>query len=150
MKVNLIAYLCKRQWQNLSIYSITVRPCDKKSGYISLYRILVGSSTHLSIFMQLLNTYTEKEEAEQALKLITGTKRLASERDSTEIIYNLFGQPTWSNFYKLKMFKLPLLQDILQQRKNGQDYDSQQHHEIISMLKYTAKRFKLEIPTHWL
>ena len=67
--------------------------------------------------MKLLNTYTDKEEAEMALQKITGTKRLASERDSTEIIYNLFGQPTWNNFYQLKMFKLPLLQEILKNRK---------------------------------
>ena len=47
--------------------------------------------------MKLLNTYEDREEAEAAERKITGEKRLASERDSTEVIYNLFGEPTWGN-----------------------------------------------------
>jgi hypothetical protein len=42
--------------------------------------------------MKLLNTYDDRDEAEKAESLITGEKRLASERDGTEVIYNLFGQ----------------------------------------------------------
>ena len=55
--------------------------------------------------MKLLNAYEDRDEAENAEKLITGEKRLASERDGTEVIYNLFGQPSWNNFFKLGMFK---------------------------------------------
>ena len=51
--------------------------------------------------MKLLNTYEDKDEAEEALTKISGEKRLASERDSTVVIYNLFGTPSWGNFYKL-------------------------------------------------
>ena len=51
--------------------------------------------------MKLLATYEDKDEAEIALTKISGEKRLASERDSTVVIYNLFGEPTWGNFYKL-------------------------------------------------
>ena len=51
--------------------------------------------------MKLLNTYEDKDEAENALTKISGEKRLASERDSTIVIYNLFGTPSWGNFYKL-------------------------------------------------
>jgi hypothetical protein len=39
--------------------------------------------------MKLLNTYDDRDEAEKAESLITGEKRLASERDGTEVIYNL-------------------------------------------------------------
>ena len=39
--------------------------------------------------MKQLNTYDTKEEGEAALAKIDGPKRLASERDSTETIYNL-------------------------------------------------------------
>ncbi|MCI2282366.1 hypothetical protein L3081_01845 [Colwellia sp. MSW7] len=42
--------------------------------------------------MVLLNTYEDRDEAEKAEILISGDKRLASERDGTELIYNLFGQ----------------------------------------------------------
>ena len=100
--------------------------------------------------MKLLNTYEDKDDAEIALSLISGEKRLASERDSTEVIYNLFGQASWNNFYKLKMFNLPLLQLILEQRKNGQTYDDVKHKEILKMLKYAANSFELVIPGHWL
>ncbi len=100
--------------------------------------------------MKILNTYEDREEAEKAELLITGEKRLASERDGTDVIYNLFGQPSWNNFYKLKMFNLPLLQQILALRKANQTYDQAKHQKIISMLGYVAKSFELEIPQHWL
>jgi hypothetical protein len=59
--------------------------------------------------MPLLYTYEDLDEAEQAVTLITGEKRLASERDGTETIYNLFGVASWGNLYKLKIFNLPEL-----------------------------------------
>ena len=100
--------------------------------------------------MKLLNTYEDQESGELALSKIAGDKRLASERDSTEVIYNLFGEPTWGNFYRLGMFNLPLLQQILDQRETGQEFDHTKHQEIISMLRYVANQFDIEIPTHWL
>lgn len=100
--------------------------------------------------MKLLNTYETEHEGEAALAKIHGQKRLASERDSTEIIYNLFGEPTWGNFYRLDMFNLTKLKEIVDQRQSGQTYDQVKHQEIISMLKYAAKQFEIEIPKHWL
>jgi len=100
--------------------------------------------------MKLLNSYEDREEAEKAETLITGLKRLASERDGTEVIYNLFGQVSWNNFYKLGMFNLKLLQSIIEQRQNNQPYDQAKHKEILSMLKYAANSFELTIPDHWL
>jgi len=100
--------------------------------------------------MKLLNTYDDKDEAEDALGKITGEKRLASERDSTVVIYNLFGQPTWGNFYRLGMFNLPELQAMLEQRKAGQPIDGQRHSEILGMLRYAAQSFELQLPVHWL
>lgn len=43
--------------------------------------------------MKLLNTYEDRDEAEEAAAKLTGDKRLASERDATVVIYNLFGIP---------------------------------------------------------
>jgi hypothetical protein len=100
--------------------------------------------------LKLLNSYEDREEAENAVSMITGEKRLASERDGTEVIFNLFGQPSWSNFYQLRMFNLPLLKKIVEQRKNNQPYDRSKHKEILSMLKYAANSFELTIPEHWL
>jgi hypothetical protein len=100
--------------------------------------------------VKLLNTYDDKDEAEKAESLIVGKKRLASERDGTELIYNLFGQPTWNNFYKLEMFNLSLLKKLIEQREANKDYDQVKHKEIISMLKYAANSFNLDIPKHWL
>jgi hypothetical protein len=99
--------------------------------------------------MKLLNSYEDRDEAEKAETLIIGEKRLASERDGTEVIYNLFGRATWNNFYKLGMFNLPLLQQIIEQRKTGKKYDRAKHSEIISMLRYAANAFDLQVPEHW-
>jgi hypothetical protein len=99
--------------------------------------------------MKLLNSYEDRDEAEKAETLIIGEKRLASERDGTEVIYNLFGIPSWNNFFKLGMFNLPLLQSIIEQRKSNQPYDQAKHKEILSMLKYAANSFELTIPDHW-
>ncbi|WP_320820287.1 hypothetical protein [Thalassolituus sp.] len=100
--------------------------------------------------MKLLNTYESVSEGEAALGKITGKKRLASERDSTEVIYNLFGEPTWGNFYRLGMFNLRLLQQILDRRETGQAFDQAKHQEILSMLRYVANQFEIKIPDHWL
>ncbi|MFM5125211.1 hypothetical protein ACET92_02990 [Aeromonas veronii] len=79
--------------------------------------------------MKLLNTYDDKDEAEEALTKLLGEKRLASERDSTVVIYNLFGQPTWGNFHRLGMFNLPELQMMLEQRKAGHTIDQARQRE---------------------
>lgn len=100
--------------------------------------------------MKLLNTYEDKDEAEEALTKISGEKRLASERDSTVVIYNLFGTPSWGNFYKLGMFNLPELQNILELRKTGQTIDMEKYNEFIKTLSYAARVFDLVIPKHWL
>lgn len=100
--------------------------------------------------MKLLNTYEDKEEAELALTKIRGEKRLASERDSTIVIYNLFGQTTWGNFYNLRMFDLPELQMIIYARQQGLNFDEIRHQEILTTLKYVANSFEMEIPIHWL
>lgn len=100
--------------------------------------------------MALLNTYEDKDEAEKALSIITGEKRLASERDGTEIIYNLFGTPSWNNFYKLGMFNLIELKIIVQKKQSGEPYNEEKHREIITMLRYASKTFELKIPGHWL
>ncbi|WP_432343546.1 hypothetical protein [Shewanella baltica] len=100
--------------------------------------------------MKLLNTYEDKDEAEVALTKVQGSKRLASERDDTQVIYNLFGEPSWGNFYRLGMFQLPELQALVAQRQNGQAYDEKKHREIITMLQYIAGNFELTIPQHWL
>lgn len=89
----------------------------------------------------ILKTLEDREEAENAESLISGEKRLTSERDGTEVIYNLFGQPSGNNFYKLNMFNLPLLQQILDQPKMNKAYDEVKHQQFISMFKYAAKSF---------
>ncbi len=100
--------------------------------------------------MKLLNSYEDKDEAEKAEQKITGHKRLASERDDTQVIYNLFGEPTWGNFYKLEMFNLPLLKEMITQKQAGQSYDQTKHKDIIKTLGYVANSFELTIPQHWL
>ena len=100
--------------------------------------------------MKLLNTYDNREEAEAAAEKITGEKRLASERDSTVVIYNLFGMPSWGNFHRLGMYNLGELKALLDRRANWQPADHLRHTEILATLRIVAKNFQVEIPSHWL
>ena len=100
--------------------------------------------------MKLLNTYNDRNEAEAAAERITGEKRLASERDSTEVIYNLFGIPSWGNLYRLGMYNLGELKLLLDRRAAWQHADKTRHGEIMGTLYIVAKNFQIEIPSHWL
>lgn len=100
--------------------------------------------------MKLLNTYDDRDEAEAAAERITGEKRLASERDSTVVIYNLFGLPSWGNFHRLGMYNLGELKALLEQRTAWQPADRARHAEIVATLHIVAKNFQIDIPSHWL
>ncbi|MNE33888.1 hypothetical protein D3C80_1275840 [compost metagenome] len=100
--------------------------------------------------MKLLNTYDDRDEAETASERISGEKRLASERDSTVVIYNLFGMPTWGNFHRLGMYNLGELKLLLESRPDWQLNDQARHAEIMGTLNIVAKNFQIEIPPHWL
>jgi hypothetical protein len=100
--------------------------------------------------MKLLNTYDDRGEAESAAEKISGEKRLASERDSTVVIYNLFGMPSWGNFHRLGMYNLVELKTLLDRRANWQLPDQLRHREILTTLHIVAKNFQVEIPSHWL
>ncbi|AUG10024.1 hypothetical protein JFT91_23805 [Pseudomonas sp. TH08] len=100
--------------------------------------------------MKLLNTYDDRDEAEAAAEKITGEKRLASERDSTVVIYNLFGEPSWGNFHRLGMYNLAELKALLGHRASWQPNDELRHAEILATLNIVAKNYQVEIPSHWL
>jgi hypothetical protein len=100
--------------------------------------------------MKLLNTYDDRDEAEAAAEKITGEKRLASERDSTVVIYNLFGTPSWGNFHRLGMYNLAELKALLDRRATWQPSDAARHAEILGTLHIVAKNFHTQIPAHWL
>lgn len=100
--------------------------------------------------MKLLNTYEDRDEAEEAVEKLIGDKRLASERDATVVIYNLFGIPSWGNFHRLGMYNLGELKILLDHRPNWQSNDQARHTEIIATLKTVAKNYGVELPAHWL
>ncbi|END0095967.1 TPA: hypothetical protein ACGBH7_005780 [Pseudomonas aeruginosa] len=100
--------------------------------------------------MKLLNTYDDRDEAEEAAEKLIGDKRLASERDATVVIYNLFGIPSWGNFHRLGMYNLGELKTLLEQRPNWRPTDLARHVEIISTLQSVSKNYGIEIPAHWL
>ncbi|ELO0963388.1 hypothetical protein [Pseudomonas aeruginosa] len=99
--------------------------------------------------MKLLNTYDDRDEAEAAADKLTGEKRLASERDATVVIYNLFGIPSWGNFHRLGMYNLDELKSLLDRRDVWQQADQARHAEILATLKTVAKNYSIEIPAHW-
>ena len=100
--------------------------------------------------MKLLNVYDEREEAEVAAEKLSGSKRLASERDSTTVIYNLFGLPSWGNFHRLGMYDLDELKILLSRRATWESEDRAKHAQIIAALQLASKNYTLEIPKHWL
>lgn len=100
--------------------------------------------------MKLLNTFEDRDEAEEAAQKLTGDHRLASERDATVVIYNLFGVPSWGNFHRLCMYNLSELKDLLDCRANWLPEDAARHAEIIVTLHTVAKNYSIAVPTHWL
>jgi len=100
--------------------------------------------------MKLLNTYDDRYDAEDAVEKLTGEKRLASERDATVVIYNLFGMPSWGNFHRLGMYNLGELKTLLSRRNHWQTADQDRHAEIILSLQSVAKNYEIKIPDRWL
>ena len=100
--------------------------------------------------MKLLNTYDDRDEAEEAAEKLTGDKRLASERDATVVIYNLFCIPSWGNFHRLGMYNLIVLKNLLDCRATWNQTNRTQYAEIISTLKTVSKNYGIEVPKHWL
>lgn len=99
--------------------------------------------------MKLLNTYEDRDEAEEAAEKLTGEKRLASERDATVTIYNLFGIPSWGNFHRLGMYSLAELKELLDRRPTWQPNDQMRHEQILSVLSSVARNYEIEVPAHW-
>lgn len=100
--------------------------------------------------MKLLNTYDDRDEGEAAAEKLSGEKRLASERDATVVIYNLFGIPSWGNFHRLGMYNLGELKSLLERRAAWQPTEQARHSEIIATLKTVAKNYSIDLPVHWL
>jgi len=99
--------------------------------------------------MHLLNTYDTKDDADDAAAALKGLLRVASERDDTATIYNVFGEATWANLYSLKMYNLVELKDLLGRRSQWTDSDLVQHRHILQGLERVAKKYQLTIPSHW-
>ena len=99
--------------------------------------------------MELLAVYDDEDVAEAASRKISGSKRLASDRDDNQLVWRLFGTPSWANCYALEMFDLPELKTIIEQRKAGQPYDHEAHQRIITSLSYLENTYQLTIPKHW-
>lgn len=100
--------------------------------------------------MKLLNTYDDRDEAEEAAEKLTGEKRLASKRDATITIYNLFGIPSWGNFHRVSMYNLAELKPLLDRRPTWKLEDQTRHAAILSTLISVAKNYGIEVPKHWL
>ncbi len=99
--------------------------------------------------MELLITYEDEAEAEAALELLAGEKRLVSDRDDNEVIYRLFGEPTWTNLFKLGLYDLPALKELLESRAKGETYDAERHQAILTSLRSVENCFGIEVPAHW-
>lgn len=100
--------------------------------------------------MRLLNSYDDRDIAEIALSKLNETKRLASERDGTKTIFNLFGTPSWKSFYLLELFQLRELEQLLKSRASWSSADLKRHKEITTTLHYISNQFELKIPSPWL
>lgn len=100
--------------------------------------------------MKLLNTYEDRDDAEEAAEKLSGEKRLASERDATVVIYNLFGIPSWGNFHRIGMHNIQELGALLSRRFDWSLEDQKRHSEIIATLQIVAKNHEISIPPHWL
>ncbi len=100
--------------------------------------------------MKLLNTYDDHDDAKEAAENLVGEKRLASERDGTVVIYNLFGIPSRGNFHRLDMYNLKELKLLLDRRPMWQSADRARHGAAINTLITIEKNYNIVLPHHWL
>ncbi|GAA5496830.1 hypothetical protein Rhal01_03017 [Rubritalea halochordaticola] len=100
--------------------------------------------------MHLLETFEDQAEAEKGLAKLSGKKMLTSDRDDNVVVYKLFGEPSWVNFYNLEMYDLPELKRLLDTRQSGGEYEDRRHKEIVESLNHVASAYSLSIPKHWL
>ncbi len=84
-----------------------------------------------------------------AYTALTGQKRVASERDGTTTIYNVFGTPSWGNFYRINLYGLRELESLLKHRLTWTDLQASRHEELLQNLRLISKNFNLSIPGHW-
>ena len=99
--------------------------------------------------MQLLASFDNQADGEAAEKKVQGKKRLASERDSNVVVWNLFGDATWMNFFNLGMYDLKELKGLVDAKKAGHDYDKERHEQIVASLGFVESAYGLKIPDHW-
>lgn len=100
---------------------------------------------HIRYPMVLINTYENQYDAELALSRLNGVKRLASERDDNEVVYNLFGDATWTNLHAINLFRLNDLKLLI----NGGYFEPEEILAISAAVKMAARIFSLKIPCHW-
>ena len=101
------------------------------------------------VAMKLIYTFEDRDEGEMAHSRLVGEKRLASERDGAATVYNLFGEPSWGNFYRLELFNLLELESILKAKASGLSYSQDRFKSILLTLEYVAKQYQLKLPDHW-
>lgn len=99
--------------------------------------------------MHLLNIYDTRDDADDAAAVLKGPLRVASERDDTTTIYNLFGEATWANLYSLKMYDLVTLKSLLGRRSQWTESEQAQHGQILQGLERASKKYQLTISPHW-
>lgn len=100
--------------------------------------------------LKLLNTYDERDDAEDAYALLKGEKRIASERDDTSTIYNIFGVPSWGNFHRIGMYNLKELEDLLKSKSTWDNHEKNRHIALLAIIRIVSKNFSLQIPEHWI
>ncbi|MDB9741449.1 hypothetical protein OAB00_01200 [Akkermansiaceae bacterium] len=100
--------------------------------------------------MKLLCVYEDEDSAEAAKAKISGPMRLATDRDDNQVVWRLFGTPSWSNFYALEMYELPKLKEIVDLRKKGENFNKAEHQRLIEAIRTLEYTYQLEIPPHWL
>ena len=108
-----------------------------------------GLGMDFDVGMELLAVYEDQDEAEDAKGKISGAHRLASDRDDNQVVWRLFGDATWGNFYALGMYELPKLKVLVDARKVGEDYDESEHERIVMNLGSVVNTYGLRIPGHW-
>jgi len=53
------------------------------------------------------------------------------------------------NIFKLGMYDLPLLKDLVELKKAGQPYDVSRHQGILNSLQFVESSYGLGIPERW-
>jgi hypothetical protein len=99
--------------------------------------------------IKLVASFNEIDDAQSALRAISGEGHIVTEIIEGRPVYALMAVPNWSRFTLLGLYDLPELQSLLALKALGRGYDHARLEYIIQNARIVGETFGLDVPSEW-